>query len=354
MTRIAVDPKVLGAQEWLAPLGELVPVVGRYTDPSALRDCDAMVIRSVTPVNGALLDGTPVRFVGTTTIGFDHLDRHYLESSGIEWTNAPGCNAAAVADYVESSLAHWSQTRHKDLRNLTCGVVGVGGIGQVVAQRLSAMHCRVLLNDPPRAQAEKLSDHVDLDELISRCDVICIHVPLVKEGPTPTYHLFNAERLSALRSHQLLISAGRGAAVDNQALSARMDQPDSPDVVMDVWENEPHILPDLWPKTLLATPHIAGHALEGKLRGTRIVARRLAEHLGIPFAGPSVREVAEGLLRKPEIRAHSDWRLRAQQVYDVRADNQRFRSALAGLTGADVAVAFDQLRDQYPRRREIH
>lgn len=354
MTRIAVDPKVLGAQEWLAPLGELVPVVGRHTDPSTLQDCDAMVIRSVTRVDSSLLAGSAVKFVGTTTIGFDHLDRSYLEAQGIKWTNAPGCNAAAVADYVESSLAHWTQVRNQDLQGLNCGVIGVGGIGQVVAQRLSAMHCKVLLNDPPRAAAGKLAEHVDLDELIERCDVICVHVPLITSGSTPTHHLIDAKRLAVMKSHQVLISAGRGAAVDNQALSARLDQPDAPDVVMDVWEDEPNVLPQLWPKTLLATPHIAGHALEGKLRGTQIVARRLAEHLGIGFTGPSVREVAEGMLRKPEIRAHSDWRLQAQQVYDVRADDQRFRAALTGLSGQALAEAFDQLRDRYPRRREIH
>ena len=354
MTRIAIDPKILGAQEWLAPLGELVPVVGRDTNPRDLADCHAMVIRSVTRVTPALLQDSQVKFIGTTTIGYDHIDRTYLALQQISWTNAPGCNALAVADYVESSLAHWSQHNQRPIEGLTCGVVGVGGIGQIVAQRLSAMHCKVLLNDPPRFADGKLAEHHDLDELLDRCDVISVHVPLITEGDHPTRHLIGEQQLARLHSRQLLISAGRGAAVDNHALSQRLDQPDAPQVVLDVWDNEPNILPELWPKALIATPHIAGHALEGKLRGTQIVARRLAEHLGIPFQGPRVREVAETMLKKTESLSNLDWRLRAQQIYDVRQDDRRFREALQGLRGAALRLAFDGLRDNYPKRREIH
>jgi len=354
VTRIALDPKVLGAQEWLAPLGTLVPVVGRDTDPQSIQDCDAMVIRSITRVDSSLLQGSNVGFVGTTTIGFDHLDRDYLDRAGIAWTNAPGCNALAVADYVESSLAHWTQLHNRPMCSLTCGVIGVGGIGQVVAQRLSAMHAQVLLNDPPRHARGELVENTHIDELIELCDVICVHVPLITQGEHPTRHLLGADRLAKLRANQLLISAGRGAAIDNQALFQRLDQPDAPQVIMDVWENEPNILPELWPKTLIATPHIAGHALEGKLRGTQIVARRLAEHLGVSFDGPRVREVAEKMMKKSSGLPNLSWDLRAQQVYDVRHDDQRLRAALAGLDGPALAQAFDALRDQYPKRREIH
>ena len=354
MTRIALDPKILGAQEWLAPLGELVPVVGRATAPEAIADCDAMVIRSVTRVDQQLLAQSSVGFVGTTTIGFDHIDTTLMDQRGIQWTNAPGCNALAVADYVESSLAYWTQLTSRSIESLTCGVIGVGGIGQVVAQRLSAMHAHVLLNDPPRHAAGQLTEHSDIDELIELCDVICVHVPLITQGSNPTLHLLNHDRLARMNAGQLLISAGRGAAVDNQALNLRLQQSDAPQVVMDVWENEPHILPDLWPRTLIATPHIAGHALEGKLRGTQIVARRLAEYLGVPFSGPSVRDVAEGMLKKSSSLPSLSWDRRAQQTYDVRADDQRFRQALAGLSGAQMSQAFDALRDQYPKRREIH
>ena len=354
MTRIAIDPKILGAQEWLAPLGELVPVVGRQTNPDDIKTCDAMAIRSVTRITPELLSGSAVRFVGTTTIGFDHIDQDYFKANGIQWTNAPGCNAAAVADYVESCLAHWTQRFGREPQHLTAGVIGVGGIGQVVAQRLSAMHFDVLLNDPPRAAKGELDEHVDLDQLIETCDVICVHVPLITDGETPTQHLLNAKHFEKMHDRQLLISAGRGAALDNQALLARLRLPNAPQVAMDVWEGEPNILPELWPLALVATPHIAGHALEGKLRGTQIVARRLADFLGKPFIGPSVREVAETLHRRPEPLPTLDWALRAQQVYDVREDARRMRQALANLTGTDLAAAFDRLRDQYPKRREIH
>lgn len=354
MTRIAIDPKILGAEEWLAPLGELVPVVGRDTQPRDVADCQAMVIRSVTRVTPELLTDSRIKFVGTTTIGYDHIDRTYLALRQITWTNAPGCNALAVADYVESSLAHWSQQNQRPVEGLTCGVIGVGGIGQIVAQRLAALGGNVLLNDPPRSAAGKLADHCHLDELLQRCDVISVHVPLVTEGEHPTRHLLGASEFARLGAHQLLISAGRGAALDNRALSARLDQPDAPQVVLDVWEDEPNILPDLWPKALLATPHIAGHALEGKLRGTQIVARRLADHLGVPFQGPSVREVAEKLLQKPPQTPDLDWRLQAQQVYDVRQDDRRFREAMQGKTEQALREAFDGLRDHYPKRREIH
>lgn len=354
LRRIAIDPQLLGAQEWLAPLGTLVPVLGRNTDPKDLKDCDALAIRSVTRVDAQLLQHGSPSFVGTTTIGFDHIDTAYLESRGIQWTNAPGCNAPAVADYVESTLANYVNRHQLDARNLTFGVVGVGNIGKQVAQRLSGLHAKVLLCDPPRKKDGSLEDGVPFARILSDCDVICIHVPLIKDGPTPTQHLFDEKVLNKLRGDQLLINAGRGGAIDNQALNRRLDQPNAPTVVLDVWENEPNIMAELWPKLWLATPHIAGHALEGKLRGTRMVARSLADSLGQKLTGPSVREVAEKMFPRQSFMPGTAWHKKALSVYDVADDDRRFRKALNGLTGAELAAAFDKLRDEYPKRREIH
>ncbi|WP_420550457.1 4-phosphoerythronate dehydrogenase [Litorivicinus lipolyticus] len=354
MKRIAIDPKLLGAQHWLAPLGTLVPVMGRHTDPAALADVDALVIRSVTRVDTELMAHTSADFVGTTTIGFDHIDRDLMAQRGIRWTNAPGCNALAVADYVESVMAHWCADQGRAVDSLRVAVIGVGGIGRIVAQRLAAMGCTVMLNDPPRHAAGDLPEHVALADCLAQADVISVHVPLITQGPTPTRDLLGLTELDLLGADQLLISAGRGGAVDNSALRARLQQPNAPRAALDVWHGEPDIMPELWPLAWIATPHIAGHALEGKLRGTWMVAQSLAAHWGVEFSGPSVSEVAAGMLAKPRQARELDWITRAHQIYDVRADDARFRAALDGLTGAALAAAFDQLRDGYPKRREIH
>ena len=351
MKQIAIDPKLLGAEHWLAPLGNLLPVMGRQTDPSALRDADALVIRSVTRVDAALMEHCPADFVGTTTIGFDHIDQDLMRTRGTRWTNAPGCNALAVADYVESVLGHWAPA---DVTGLRVAVVGVGGIGRIVAQRLKSMGCQVLLNDPPRFEAGDLPGHLPLDDCLINCDVVTVHVPLIVNGTTPTRDLIGAHELGLLSGDQLLISAGRGGAIDNAALRDRLLAEDAPTAALDVWDGEPHISADLWPLTWMATPHIAGHALEGKLRGTWMVAQALAKHWGVEFAGPSVREVAEQMLAKPAPIPGQTWAQRAHRIYDVRADDQRFRAALDGLDGSELAAAFDQLRDRYPKRREIH
>ena len=354
MREIAVDPKLLGIEEWLKPLGNIVPVVGRNTDPDAIANADALAIRSVTKVNEALLTSAKPTFVGTTTVGFDHIDTALMDERGIAWTNAPGCNAPAVADYVESVLANHTLTHQLDIEDLVCGVIGVGTIGQIVAQRLSQLGARVLLHDPPRQEAGGLEDAVSMRRILADCDVVCVHVPLVTDGPHPTFHLLGEAELAKLTSKQLLISAGRGAAINNQALLERLQQANAPQVALDVWENEPHILADLWPLCDYATPHIAGHALEGKLRGTRMIARSLADHWGIPFRGPSVRAVAQGLLSKVGSLPSQSWQEKALAVYNVKEDDKRFRKALDGTTGADLAAAFDKLRDEYPKRREIH
>ena len=351
--RIAVDPKVLGAQEWLAPLGELMPVMGRATDPSELTSADALVIRSVTRVNEALMHNCPASFVGTTTIGFDHIDRDFLAGRATVWTNAPGCNAPAVADYVESCLAHHCRDIDKTPAQLTAGVIGVGGIGRIVAQRLQQLGFQVRLNDPVRHQAGDLDEHCELDSLIDQCDVITVHVPLIREGQYPTLNLLNDQQFQRMGSHQLLISAGRGAALNNPALARRLQQPNPPKVALDVWKDEPNILPELWPLAWMATPHIAGHALEGKLRGTWMIAQHLADHIQRPFSGPTVSQLASQMHPRPDTQS-MDWQTRALAVYDPRQDDIRFRAALAGKTGVDLAQAFDMLRDTYPPRREIY
>ena len=225
-------------------------------------------MRSVTQVNEALLADTPVRFVGTATIGTDHVDLPWLERQGIGFSSAPGSNADSVVEYVLSSLLHLARERGFDLFDKVVGIVGVGNVGGRLQQRLQTMGIEVLLCDPPRVDQEGEAGFVDLATLLQQADIVSLHTPLVRSGPWPSWHLFNAEALALLKPDAILLNTGRGSVIDNRALLAFKRQRPDVTLVLDVWEHEPEVDPQLAALCAVATPHIAGYALDGKIRGS--------------------------------------------------------------------------------------
>ncbi len=351
--RILVDANVPAAETCFGPLGEVVRLPGREIDAAALRGVDALVVRSVTRVDAALLAGVDrLRFVGTCTIGTDHVDRDALAERDIAFASAPGCNAEAVVDYVLVSLATLGERQGWRLAERRVGIVGVGNVGGRLQARLAAMGIDCLACDPPRAEREE--GFVDLEALIGACDVLCLHTPLVREGPHATHHLLDAERIAALAPGTLLINAGRGDCVDGQALRARLAGEGDLTAVLDVWEAEPAIDAALCDLAAIATPHIAGHSLDGKLRGTHQVYRALAQRFGLPvrialgdlLPPPPLKrlELGEGLDPEAALRVC----LRA--VYDVRRDHDALRRECRR---RGMAQGFDACRTSYPLRREL-
>ncbi|WP_416140126.1 4-phosphoerythronate dehydrogenase PdxB [Halomonas sp. HK25] len=365
--RILVDADVPAAEACFGALGEVVRLPGREIDADALRDVDALVVRSITRVDGTLLaEANRLRFVGTCTIGTDHIELGELASRGIAFASAPGCNAEAVVDYVLGSLSAMAERQGWRLAERRVGVVGVGNVGGRLLGRLTAMGVGCLACDPPRVEKESaevesaegrsLPGFVDLETLIDDCDVLCLHTPLVREGPHATHHLLGAETVAELAPGTVLLNAGRGDCVDGAALRQRLAGQGDISAVLDVWEHEPAIDPALRDLAEIATPHIAGHSLDGKRRGTHQIYRALCRELGLParmsladlLPPPPLHrlELGPGLALAPE----EALRLCLRAVHDVRRDHD---SLLRESRRQGMAKGFDACRAAYPLRREF-
>ncbi|RHW20138.1 4-phosphoerythronate dehydrogenase PdxB [Pseudomonas jilinensis] len=353
---IVADENIPLLDEFFAGLGSITRLPGRAIDRAALRQADALLVRSVTRVDQALLRDTPVRFVGTCTIGTDHLDLDGLRGSGVSLASAPGCNARGVVEYVLSCLLTLAERRATDWRQQRVGIVGVGEVGTRLVRVLATLGVECLLCDPPRA-ARGETGFVGLDELIAQADVISLHVPLSREGAHPTWHLFDQARLQALRPNAWLINSSRGPVIDNAALEQVMTERQDLALALDVWEHEPWVARSLAARCELATPHIAGYSLDGKLRGTEQIYQAFCRFLGIdPELSLEQLAPQDGLAElQLSATTPTDWMLsRALRwVYDVRDDDARFRRMLAeAVDDAALRAGFDRLRKDYPLRRE--
>ncbi|RBL69956.1 4-phosphoerythronate dehydrogenase PdxB [Pseudomonas sp. MWU13-2625] len=352
---IVADENIPLLDAFFAGFGEIRRVPGRSIDRATVEQADVLLVRSVTNVNRALLEGSKVRFVGTCTIGTDHLDLDYFNEAGITWSSAPGCNARGVVDYVLGSLMTLAEIEGVDLPQRTYGVIGAGEVGGRLIKVLKGLGWNVKVCDPPRQAAEG-GDYVSLEKIIEQCDVISLHTPLTRTGEGATWHLFDEQRLQQLKPGAWLINAARGPVVDNAALRKVLLAREDLQAVLDVWEAEPEVDVALAELCVLATPHIAGYSLDGKQRGTAQIYQAYCEFIGQP---PSIQ--LSDLLPAPwlsEVTLHADsdpaWALAmlCRGVYDPRRDDADFRRSLVGNVGEQRA-AFDVLRKQYPVRREI-
>ncbi|MFI8728463.1 4-phosphoerythronate dehydrogenase PdxB [Stutzerimonas kunmingensis] len=352
---ILADENIPLVDEFFAGFGEIRRMPGRSINRAALENVDVLLVRSVTRVDREMLEGSAVRFVGTCTIGTDHLDLDYFEQAGIEWASAPGCNARGVVDYVLGSLLALSEVRGEALARRRFGVVGAGEVGGRLLEVLRGLGWDVRVCDPPR-QVREAGDFVSLDEILAECDVISLHTPLTLGGDWPTFHLFDQARLSRLRPGTWLINASRGAVVDNAALRDLLLQRPDLEAVLDVWEGEPQVDVALAGLCRIATPHVAGYSLDGKLRGTAQIYAALCAARGVEPAielaqlmpGPALTELAFASSADPaEMLATL-----CRAVYDPRRDDADFRRSLPG-DEAQRRAGFDLLRKQYPPRREI-
>ena len=308
-----------------------------------VRDADALLVRTRTQCNAHLLEGSAVKFVGSATIGTDHIDLDYCRHAGITVANAPGCNAPAVAQWVLSVIGHWMQ--HNGIfspESLTLGIVGVGHVGSIVARWARQLGFNVLLNDPPRAAQNNDNEHfVALGELLAGSDIITFHTPLTRQGQWPTWHLCDAGFLQQAQRCRLLMNAARGAVCHTQALLQWHG-----DLAIDCWEGEPEISRELLGRVVAGTPHIAGYSLEGKQRGTHMVQAALARHFGLNIPPISIAAPALGA-EKVSLQA-------IMQSYDPMADTATLRAALAAACDQAAArAAFEALRNHYDLRHEV-
>ncbi len=352
---IVADENIPLLDAFFAGFGEIRRVPGRSIDRATVEQADVLLVRSVTNVNRALLEGSKVRFVGTCTIGTDHLDLDYFSEAGINWSSAPGCNARGVVDYVLGSLMTLAEIEGVDLTQRTYGVVGAGEVGGRLIKVLKGLGWNVKVCDPLRQAAEG-GDYVSLEQIIEECDVISLHTPLTRSGAGATWHLFDQQRLQQLKAGAWLINAARGPVVDNAALREVLLEREDLQAVLDVWEAEPEVDVALADLCVLATPHIAGYSLDGKQRGTAQIYQAYCEFIGQPSSIQLSELLPAPWLSQVTLHADSDpaWALAmlCRGVYDPRRDDADFRRSLVGNVGEQRA-AFDVLRKQYPVRREI-
>jgi len=353
---IVVDQNIPYGSEAFSSAGEILRLPGRDIRREHLRSASALVVRSITKVDRSLLEGTPVRFVGTCTIGTDHLDIPWLESQGIAWTSAPGCNARSVAEYVAAALALGHRAGRIDLgERPMAGVVGAGRVGRQVEAVLRALDLPVLRNDPPRARSEGMDGFSDLDELLGSCRIVCAHLPLTRTGPDATEGLLTWEHLRRLPQGALFLNAGRGATAPSAELSRLARERPDLSLVLDVWDPEPRFPSELAAACLAGTPHIAGYSFEGKVEGTRIVQERLAAVRGLPcWTVPDLPSEPLDWAPPPgrRERPHDVLADLILEAYDLPGDASRF-AALHDLRDEERSRGFDGLRRDYPVRREF-
>ena len=314
---VVVDRDIPFLEGVLEPWFKVRYLAGRAIGPADVRDAVALLIRTRTRCDAALLDGSAVRFIGTATIGTDHIDKRYCDSCGITVASAPGCNAAAVAQYIRVAL----HTLALDRPGATLGVIGVGHVGSLVAEVGRRAGMRVLLNDPPREAAEGDAGFTPLPELLAQSDVVTLHIPLWPENRD----FADAAFFAKLRPGTSFINASRGEVVDEDALLAA--RPQLGRVVIDVWKNEPTINPALLAAADIATPHIAGYSIQGKMNGTTAVVRALGEAFGID----ALKSFTVSGVTLP------------QDTYDILQDDAKLRSHPEN---------FEQLRSEYAYRND--
>lgn len=337
--KIVIDEKIPYLEEVFTQMGHNVVVMpGDYIKDSSLHDVEALFVRTRTKCNAGLLKGTRVRIIGSATIGYDHIDADYCRLAGIEWVSAPGCNADAVLQYVQSAIYAWKSKVGVSLSSLSVGVVGVGQIGSRVAHWARSLGMNVLLNDPLRSSNGE-PGFVSLDDIAENCDVITLHPTLSYTGDYPSFHLVDAFFLDKLRNCKLFINASRGPVVDNAALLSFVEKKGDMDIVLDVWENEPDINIALLERAFVATPHIAGYSAKGKLNASRAMVDALVRFTGYKGEIPSMR------LPSPDVHIvnATSKAEAALTIYSPLDDTARLKSS------PDM---FEYLRNNYALRHE--
>lgn len=353
--KIVVDENIPIAEACFGELGQVEKVAGRQLHAQQLNDADVLIVRSITQVDEELLAGTPVKFVGTATIGVDHIDQQYLNKHNIGFASAPGCNATSVAEFVLSSLLELEAIREFSIADKTLGIVGLGNVGTRLKGLAEALGFNVLACDPIK-QAEGESGLVSADE-VWQADIVSLHVPYTLDGVHATRHLANKSRIENMVEGAVLINTARGPVVDNFALSQVLNERYDLSAVLDVWEGEPFVNLELASQVDIATPHIAGYSYDGKVRGTWMIYQALCAFLQSNVNVSETDLIAENLnltldFAPDQAKNPQSARDVIRRIYDIREDDMGLRSSLQ-LPRAKRAIGFDALRKSYRVRREF-
>ncbi len=347
--KIVADDKIPFLKGILEPYADVLYLPGKDITRNSIIDSDALLTRTRTKCTEEFLSGTALKYIGTATIGFDHIDTSFCERNNIFWTNAPGCNSSSVQQYIIVALLKMAHHYGFSLKDKTLGIIGVGNVGSKVEKFARLMGMKVLLNDPPRARREGEEAFVNLSDLLFESDIVTLHVPLNISGRDATYHMFDEKRFSNMKKGALFLNTSRGEIVETNALKKALSSGYLSGVVLDVWENEPDIDIQLLSQVNIATPHIAGYSTDGKANGTSRIVNSMCEFFRLPLkdwypqdvpppADPVIRIDCSGMQDEDIVREavlHS---------YDISADDSNLRANPSD---------FERLRGDYRIRREF-
>lgn len=351
--RIAVDATIPFWKEAFSSLGEICLFSGRDVKAGDVRHADALIVRSVTDVGASLLVGSSVKFVASTSAGTDHIDQQYLNTHGIGFGYAPGCNADSVSEYIFTALYMVASRKRWNLRNKTLAVIGVGNVGSRVASKARALGMETLLCDPPLKDSTGDSQYLSFHEVLG-ADILTFHVPLVREGPYPTWHMLDRETLDLLSPTQFVMNASRGPVFDNGCLKAVLEKGGIAGAVLDVWEGEPRLDYALLELADIGTPHIAGSALDGKIRATEMVRDALCRYMGMGDAWDSSSFYPSPRVVYPEGGLEGQKAVLSVllQVFDIPKCDADLR-AFGALPEEQAVEQFDRLRGGCMQRPEF-
>jgi erythronate-4-phosphate dehydrogenase len=354
--KIIADENIPFVAECFSSIGNVEVVPGREITPGVIADADVLLVRSITRVSADLLAGSKVRFVGTATIGFDHVDTEYLLRNNIGFASAPGSNANSAAEYVIAALFNIANEHNILLEGKSIGIIGVGNVGGRVAKKASALGMKLFLNDPPLRRQTGDSKYLPIEKLFD-CDFITLHTPLTFEGEDKTFHLADKSFFKSLKKGCIFINASRGSVVDSSALKAAIRTARLKATVLDVWENEPNIDVELLEMVDIGTPHIAGYSLDGKIAGMIMIYKEACDYfelkdrydidsfLPVP-AIPELKINTQGVSGQDALLGI------VEKIYDIKADDVRLRRMLRE-SAKERGKYFDSLRRNYPVRREF-
>ena len=347
--KIVADDKIPFLKGALDSLAEVVYMPGNQISREILKDADALLIRTRTRCTESLLAGTGVKFIGTATIGFDHIDIQYCKRNNISWTNAPGCNSFSVQQYIAAALLKISSEYQFNLKDKTMGIIGVGNVGSKIEKFAQILGMKILLNDPPRARNEGRKNFLSINTVLSGSDIITVHVPLNVVGEDQTYHLFNDESFKKIKRGAWFINSSRGEVTDTQALKNVLYSGRLSGAVIDVWENEPDIDLELMQQAFISTPHIAGYSTDGKANGTAMVVNSLRSYFNLPLVNWYPENVP--LPSSPYILIDCSGKSEEEIIreavfhtYNIDEDSKRLRRS---------SVDFEKQRGDYQLRREF-
>ena len=340
--KIVCDNKVRFLDGVFNNIADIEFVAGREISADTVKDADALIVRTRTICNEQLLKGSNVKFIGTATIGYDHIDTQYCEQNNIFWTNAPGCNSGSVCQYIASVLVCLSSHFGYDLKTKTLGVIGAGHVGAKVVNAARLMGMKVLVNDPPlQLSGNKDFEFCTLDYLLQHSDIVDIHVPYSTSGEFATHHLCDKVFLAKMKPGAVVINSSRGAVADNAAVLDALEINKIATAVLDVWEGEPDINLQLLDKVFIGTPHIAGYSVDGKANATMQIVRSLSKffNLGLDLWTPDTRQYQGVCLDY----ANVDDPKSVLHSYNVMYDSIKLKSS---------PDKFEYFRENYPVRRE--